>query len=473
MTYDPKTRRAFVVNAHAGAIDVLDLTDPKNIKKINSISVKPYGKSVNSAAFKNGLLAAAVEADPKQDPGLVVFFDAEGAYINRVRVGPQPDMVCFTPDGRYVLTANEGEPDHGYRNDPEGSVTIIDLSAGPAKARSGTADFKAFDKETLVKKGVRVSHPRATAAMDLEPEYIAVSPDGRTAYVILQENNALAVVDIPGARVVDLLPLGLKNWKDRGLSLDASDKDKKINLKPWPVFGCYMPDAAAAMTVGGHTYILTANEGDSREYDNYEDEIRLNKAELDPGVFPAGRDLQNKKKLGRLKIIKDLSDTDNDQKVDRIVAFGGRSFSIWDEEGNQVFDSGDDFEKILAEKAPEMFNAANDKNKFDDRSDDKGPEPEGVVIGAIGEKQYAFIGLERVGGIMVYDVTDPLRPKFIDYANNRIWTGDPEKGTAGDLAPEGLCFVPARDSPNGKDLLIVANEVSGTTTVYEVLSGKN
>ena len=93
-------------------------------------------------------------------------------------------------------------------------------------------------------------------------------------------------------------------------------------------------------------------------------------------------------------------------------------------------------------------------------------------MGTIGEKTFAFIGLERMGGIMVYDVTDPAAPVFVDYYNSRSdWsTEDVESvaGSAGDLGPEGLKFVPAAQSPNGQPLLIVGNEVSGTTSVYDL-----
>ena len=40
--------------------------------------------------------------------------------------------------------------------------------------------------------------------------------------------------------------------------------------------------------------------------------------------------------------------------------------------------------------------------------------------------------------------------------------------TAGDLGPEGLVFIPAAQSPNGRPLLVVGNEVSGTTAVLQL-----
>ncbi|RMF25831.1 MAG: PEP-CTERM sorting domain-containing protein, partial [Cyanobacteria bacterium J083] len=217
------------------------------------------------------------------------------------------------------------------------------------------------------------------------------------------------------------------------------------------------------------TYIVTANEGDSRDYEGFSEETRVKNLDLDPIIFPNASQLQAEQVLGRLKTTNTLGDLDNDGDVDRIYAFGGRSFSILDEDGKIVFDSGDEFAKIIAQQLPNDFNSDNDENNsFDQRSDDKGAEPEGITIGEIDGRIYAFIGLERIGGIMVYDVTNPLNPTFVIYVNNRDFTGEPELGTAGDLAPEGLLFISPTESPNHQPLLIVTNEVSGTTTLYSV-----
>ncbi|MFM7576255.1 MAG: choice-of-anchor I domain-containing protein, partial [Microcystaceae cyanobacterium] len=135
-----------------------------------------------------------------------------------------------------------------------------------------------------------------------------------------------------------------------------------------------------------------------------------------------------------------------------------------------VYDSGDDFEQITGTFFPDYFNASNSNNNFDNRSDDKGPEPEGLVLGEIEGRSYAFIGLERIGGVMVYDVSNPQTPQFVQYLNNRNFSVATNSPEAGDLGPEGLTFIKAEESPNGKALLVVANEVSGTTTIYEINS---
>jgi len=260
--------------------------------------------------------------------------------------------------------------------------------------------------------------------------------------------------------------LGLITLTPSGL--DASNEDGAINIRPWPVHGMYMPDAIAAYEVDGATYLLTANEGDSRDYDGFSEEIRVADLVLDWAHFPDAAELQKEENLGRLLSTTAGTDTNGDGLADRILTLGGRSFSIWNADGDLVFDSGNQFETILAGIYPDDFNANGENDTFDDRSDDKGPEPETVVVGQVGEATYAFIGLERIGGVMVYDITDPMQPHYVTYANNRDFSGDAEAGTAGDLAPEGLVFVPAEESPTQSPLLIVANELSGSTTVWAI-----
>ncbi|MEC4985303.1 MAG: choice-of-anchor I family protein [Oscillatoria sp. PMC 1068.18] len=293
-----------------------------------------------------------------------------------------------------------------------------------------------------------------------KPEGLALLPDGTLA--VLNDN------DFGQEAGTEAIELGLISFP-LGNTLDVSDADGEINLANYPIFGMLQPDAIDTFEIGGQTYIISANEGDARDYDGFSEEARVADLVLDPEAFPNAEQLQQDEVLGRLQVTTELGDLDGDGDYDELYAFGGRSFSIFDEFGNLVFDSGDDFEQIIAEQLPEFFNSDNDDNdSFDSRSDAKGPEPEGVVTGEIGDRTFAFIGLERVGGIMVYEVTDPQQPEFVQYLNNRNFSVDAEAANAGDLGPEGLVFIPAEDSPNGEPLLVVANEVSGTTTIYEI-----
>lgn len=480
--YDPATKRLFVVNGANGTVDVLDLTTPSAPTKVGTISVTTLGASVNSVAVHDGLVALAIEATVKTNPGVVALYKASDlSFLHSVTVGALPDMLTFTPDGKKILVANEGEPNsYGQVDsvDPEGSISIITVNR-TGLSTVATAAFTAYigQEAALRAQGIRIFGPGANAAQDLEPEYITVVPDGTKAYVTLQENNALAVVDIGTAQVTNLLPLGTKTFNLAGAGLDASDEDGGTNtnsgtptilIKPQPVKGMYQPDAIASYGVGGVTYLITANEGDARDYLGFTEEVRVRAhfaLGLDPLIFADAANLVFDSNLGRLKVTSTpnggQSGKDGAGVGTEIHAFGGRSFSIWKTDGTRVFDSGDELEQRTKALSEALFNASHDNNTLDARSTAKGPEPEGVVLGTFGAKTFAFIGLERVGGVMVYDVSNPNSPTFVTYLNTR-------NALTGDRGPEGLALIKATQSPNGKPLLVVGNEVSGTTAIYQI-----
>lgn len=576
--FDAASRRAFVVNAQSGKLDVLDLSDPKKPRKVGEVdgtSVLARGE-VNSVAVQKGLVAIAIQAQPKTDAGRVALYRAADLQLlGSVPVGALPDMLVFTPDGKTVLVANEAEPSDDYQSDPEGSISLVDVST-PSRPTVRTADFKAFNGRAteLAAKGVRLLGPsadgtgKATVAQDLEPEYISVSPDGKTAWVSLQENNALAIVDLAKATVTDIVPLG---YKDHGLAanaLDVADSDGKnpvIQIATAPnVLGMYQPDAIAAYQAGdGQTYVVSANEGDARAWGEgtpayfgngakgpgdvtkgFVEEWRvkhlvhkdgfLRRADddlpahlialakgnggalLNPahfawcGAVPGDpKTCRDDDKLGRLKIswtqgyqthadgspvwynAQGVADANGNRLMyDKLYAYGGRSISIWNAQGVQVWDSGAAIEQFLASDACKLgakrdsacstyFNTGHDATaKLDARSSAKGPEPEGLALGTIGSKTFAFVGLERMGGVLVFDITDPKAPHRVDYLNTREnWgtvfsaTAAPALDSVGDLGPEGLAFIAAKDSPNGKPLLLVGNEVSGSTAVFQINLG--
>ena len=481
VAYDKVSKRLFIANSVANRIDIVDFTNPAAPVAISSISVSALGGSINSVAVNNGVLAAAIENTNKVLNGKIVFFDANGTKLSEVTTGALPDMIVFSPDGRYVLTANEGEPNDDYSVDPEGSVTIVDLSGGIAALTQSavtTVGFTNFNgqKDALRAAGVRLYGRKggvangSSVAEDLEPEYITFSADGQTAYVTLQENNALAVVNVMDKTVSSIKPLGLKNHNTDATPLDPTDQGGIPALQKLPVFGMYQPDAIASFSSGGQTYLVTANEGDAREYAALTEDVRLGAAAyvLDPATFPNAADLKNNLLLGRLNVTNQTGDTDGDGDFDQIHAHGARSFSIFDASGTLVWDSGDQLERITRTQVPLLFNATNnDANPAPkNRSDDKGPEPEGVTTATINGKIYAFITLERIGGVMVYDVTTPTAPKFVTYTVNR--TAPTATAATDDRGPEGIIYIAPADSPNGKGLVLLANEVSNSVSVYQV-----
>jgi hypothetical protein len=468
--YDAASKKLFVVNGALASLDVLDLTNPAQptlLKTITMSSLWDGAGAANSVAIHQGMVALAVQALDKTQPGrLIVLRASDYAVLGTAVVGALPDMVTFTPDGKTLLLANEGEPNsYGQPDsvDPEGSISVVDVS-GLSLASSNvvltakTADFKSFNdqKDALIASGVRIFGPGATVAQDIEPEYITVLADGKTAYVTLQENNAMAIVDIATAKVTAIKPFGYKDHSLAGNGLDASDRDSAINIKTWPVLGMYLPDAIASYSVAGQTYLITANEGDARaDWPGYTEEASVKDLPLSPALLPFKTDAQ----LGRLNVTTSQGAVSG--VYEKLYSYGTRSFSIWNAQGQQVFDSGDQLEQLTKDLPQVKFNASHENNTQDNRSDNKGPEPEGVIVAQFGQKHYAFIGLERVGGVMVYDVSNPARPVYETYINTR-------NGDRGDLGPEGMHFVPADKSPNGKPLLVVGNEVSGTTVIYQI-----
>lgn len=482
--FDPFTHRLFVTAPSTNEIDVLDISNPESPLLKFSILINSV-RRVNSVAASNGIVAVAASNSVRGENGFVVFLDAmRGTELNRVQVGVQPDMITFSPDGTKLLTANEGEPLEEYTIDPLGSVSVVDLRSGSpddvvrlTQSQVTTINFTSFNssKDTLQEKGIRIFGKvndldgeflrPSTVAEDLEPEYIAVTPDSRLAYINMQENNAAAILDLATMELTNIFPFGFKDHSMEEQGLDASDRDGVVNIKTWPVMGMYQPDAIAAYETLGRTYIVGANEGAHRRDI---ESARVAHVDLDPASYPNAETLQADENMGRLQASTLTGDFDGDGDIDQIFSYGARSFGIWDEFGNLVFDSGEDFERITAEVLGENFNANSSRNdSFDDRSDDQGPEPQSLAIGKIDDRVYAFIGLEKVGGVMMYDITSPHSAFFVRYLNTRDFTSE-DILQAGDVGPEGSTFIAADQSPSGEPLLAVAHEVSGTITIHTV-----
>jgi hypothetical protein len=508
-----KSRQLFVVNAESGSVNVFRLLASGKLEPVTVLDAAADvgGRlgAVNSVSIHNGKLAVAVEGKPATEKGVIAIYNtATLKLFGSVPVGALPDMVAFSPDGRWVVVANEGEPNDDYTIDPEGTVSIIDFRNGwngktvrhvhfrdwnVGGAREGElpklkAGGLRFAGRVTLSVDPYQSRP-ATFAEDMEPEWVEISEDSTTAFVCLQENNAIAEIDLATAQVKRLIPLGYKDHGVVGNELDASDRDGGIHIRSWPgLMGVYQPDTIRLFETEGNRFLLTANEGDSRvrpyadgmvagidEGGLYSDEAVISDWPLQGSVW---EDLAGPESLGRLLLVRDLVDANLDSEgcPTKLFSFGGRSFSIFDaRSGELVFDSGSDFERITAERYPKHFNASNDSTTFDKRSRSKGPEPEGMAIGRIDNRTYAFIGLERIGGIMIYEISDPRKPRFVSYHNNRNFDVSPvlDDGSsnpqAGDSGIEGLIFIAADESPTQTPLIVAGNETSGTTTVWSIV----
>ncbi len=452
--FDPISNRLFTVNVESNEVSVHNISDVYNAVSEPSISMSAFG-APNSVAVSEGRLAVAVEAPIKQNPGQILLYNTSDlSLIDQFTVGALPDMVTFSKDGNLILSANEGEPDDDYLVDPLGTISIIDLNDDSVT----TLDFTAFNAQeaSLESQGFRVFGPNADLASDVEPEYIAVSDDSQYAWVVLQENNGIAKVNLVSKSIESIFPLGYKDYNNPMNSIDASDKDDVNELKNWPVYGMYQPDGITYVKIDGVEYIISANEGDSRDYDGFSEEERGEDLTLDPTVFPASEDFQNETKLGRLKVTTTLGDTDNDGDYDEIYNYGARSFSMWSPNGALIYDSGNDISEYVLSQTPDRFNWDFEDNETDKRSDDKGAEPEAVEVLKINEKTVLFVGLERNCQVMVFDISNPTSPVFIQFLQQSY-----------DFAPEGVLAVSADDSPTGKALVIISNEGSGTISIYE------
>jgi hypothetical protein len=469
--FDPTTQRLFSVNGLSGGIDVWDFSSPALPIRTHTVALGAFGVGATSVAYANGYIVAAVEATVRQNPGSVVFIKSNTLdIVGSVTVGALPDMICVTPDGSKVLTANEGEPNASYTDNPNGSVSIIDISGGipsVTQANVTTVDFTGLAPSAIDPQIIAIG-PAASLAADIEPEYIAVSADSAKAYVACQESNALATLDLASGQFTQLKWLGVKDHAAPGNGLDPSDSDGGNLIANWPVFGMYQPDSIALLTVAGQTYILGANEGDVREYTAYVESARVGALNLDPTAFPNAAALKATTALGRLNVTKSRGDIDGDGDYDALYSFGARSMTLWRPDGSLVWDSGDLFEQVTAVTYPTRFNASNTNNTRDNRSDDKGPEPEAITTGVVAGRTYAFVGLERVGGVFAFDVSDPAAPEYQLYVNSRDFSAATNTAAAGDLGPEGAIFIPAAQSPNGRNLLVLSNEISGTLSVWAI-----
>jgi len=444
--YCEKTKKLFTVNnSGVNQIDVIDITDPTKPTKIGKIDLVAYEGAANSVSVFDGKLAVALESTAnKQGNGKVAVFNtSDYSLIKQVTVGALPDMITFSPDGKYIMTANEGEPNTDYSQDPNGTISIIETSTYTVT----TLDFASFSGQAaaLAKDGFRISKAAKSFAQDIEPEYITISDDSKTAWVTLQENNGVAKVDLTSKTITAIYPLGFKDFNTAENAIDVSDSDDKIAFNPWKVKGMFMPDAISHFSANNVPYFVTANEGDAREYTANTDIKRMKSLKLDATLFPDAATLKLDANLGRLNLVTDMGDTDGDGDLDEIVSFGARSFSIWNgNTGKIVYDSKNDVDK-----------KTNELGTYDDkRSDDKGSEPEAVYVAKMGSQNILFVGLERSDAFMTYDVTNPNSPQYLQ----TVKTGD---------APEGLLFIPASKSPTKRSLLIVSSEGDGTVKIYQ------
>ncbi|MFP7655800.1 choice-of-anchor I family protein [Chryseobacterium proteolyticum] len=472
VVHDPATQRLFTISSLTDVFDIIDFSTPTAPVVIKTVNMASYG-GITSIAVKNGIIAVSSPNVNPQQNGAVIFFDINGNFLKQVTVGALPDMITFTPDGTKVITANEGEPNDAYTVDPEGSISIIDISGGInnlTQSQVTTLNFTNFNTQesSLFATGLRKVRATSTLAQDLEPEYVTVSSDSQKAWVTLQENNGIAEVNLVTKSITSIWGLGKKDMSLPGNGFDASDNNGEVLIANWPVKTFYTPDAVQNYKAGNTNYIVTANEGDEKDLSGFSERttVGANGYPLDATNFPNSSILKASHNLGRFRVTNVNGNTDGDAEYEEINAMGARSFSIFNADTKQiVYDSGDQFERYIAYSHPLIFNADNESNAVKSRSRAKGPEPEGVALGTINGQTFAFITLERTGGVMVYNITDPNNVTFTDYKNSRSTSA-----YGGDNGPEGIIYIAPQNTATGKGYVVIANEISGTLSMYEVVT---
>ena len=458
VSYNSDNGKAYIVNGQQGLLNVVNVNEDGSLTTENTIEVQnlidgfAYGDMTSVAVDTvNDHVIIALQAADYTAAGRIAVLDYEGNLVASYETGVQPDMVTVSSDGKWILTADEGEPREGYgpgTTDPAGSVTLVNTETEEVRV----AGFAGFDSSVLAGQGIlfnKVDGQILSASADLEPEYIALDPDGTKAYVSLQEANAIATLDIEEGTFTSVKSLGFQDLSAEENRVDLSeDGEYKASVYPHTV-GVRMPDGISAFEVNGVTWLATANEGDAREWGEFSNEAKEDIADAEGIVAEGVRVLDHSVTAG-------LEDGIN-------YVYGSRSFTIYNADTMEpVYDSANEFESRTASYLSAWFNCSNDDIEIDSRSAKKGVEPETVTVEQIGSRWYAFVGLERIGGVMVYDVTDPASASYVNYVNTRDFSSD----VSGDVAPEGLAFIPAEESASGYPILLAACEVSGTAAAY-------
>ena len=495
-TYHAGSKRIFATNGVKNTIDIFDISDVANPKKVGSVALSPYGNDVTSVAAGKDVVVAVVNVSdkfsatgvPTTTNGKIVVFDTAGKVLSSPDVlGVLPDSVSFAPNGTTALVAIEAQPvcakddpataakedaDYTKASDPVGGVTVVDLS-DPAAPVLKFAGFDQFTVSEMRAKGIAVSSVVNNVSKDFEPEF-ASAIDNNYAYVTIQEANAIGKLNIQTA-TFESITRAFES-KVSQVARDTSDRDSGAGPRTYAnVVGASQPDAIAGFKMGSGNYFITANEGDAREYTCLNDDFRAASLKVDPRRFADWKTLSGSAALGRAKVNPTIGDRDGDGDIDTIHLRGSNSMTMY-RNGLAIWDSAD----LLDQIQTAAFGVANingshslssDKATMNyvgqDRSDDKGSEPEGVAVGMVGDRRIAVLGLERMSALAVFDITKPRVPVFIEWLQMLPAKATPAKDVKY-WSPEGIVFVPADKSPSGKALIITSYELSGSLSIHQI-----
>ena len=495
-TYHAGSKRIFATNGVKNTIDIFDISDVANPKKVGAVALSPYGNDVTSVAAGKDVVVAVVNVSdkfsatgvPTTTNGKIVVFDTDGKVLSSPDVlGVLPDSVTFAPNGTTALVAIEAQPvcakddpataakeetDYTKASDPVGGVTVVDLT-NPASPVLRFAGFNQFSVADMRAKGIAVSSVVNNVAKDFEPEFVT-AVDNNYAYVTIQEANAIGRLNIKSATFESVTRAFESNLSI--VSRDTSDRDAGAGPRTYKnVVGASQPDAIAGFTIGSGQYFVTANEGDAREYTCLNDDLRGSALKVDARRFPDWKALSGSAALGRAKVNPTIGDKDGDGDIDTIHLRGSNSMTMY-RNGLVIWDSAN----LLDQIQTQAFGVANingshslssDKSTMNyvgqDRSDDKGSEPEGVAVGMVGDRRIAILGLERMTALAIFDITVPGNPIFQEWLQMLPTKATPAKEVK-HFSPEGIVFVPADKSPSGKALIITSYELSGSLSIHQI-----
>ncbi len=470
ISFDHTVQQLYSVNQQANGFEIIDYSDIYKPNVLQTVDVSGFISKIRCIESASGFVFVAGDGSSAQLPGKLLIYTSNGVYRKQLSLGVTPDRMKFSHDDISLIIANEGIPDANYSTDPPGTVNIINTAAGVnfiTQADVKTVDFTRLDTTNYDPLIHIYSNAGQNPSEDVEPEAIAFSSDNQTAYIVLQENNAVAVVDIPSAKIDTVLGLGYRDYGMKGL--DASDQANSIMIDTYQgLYGIHQPSDIESFSHAGSDFTFSVNQGAPREYSGFNESVRVKNQPVDPSKFTNLSHLLQDTVLGRLFITSVFGDHNGDFLHDSLLSFGSRSVSIWDSSGTEIWNSGDQIAQLLASTHAVNFNSsANSNNSYKLQSDNMGAEPSAVAIGEVDGNRYAFVSLYQMGGILVYDISDPYNPQFELFELNRDFNLPANDPMAGDLGPIDLEFVPASRTNLNIALLFVANQVSGTINVYQ------
>lgn len=514
--YDHQNQILYVVGGTSRLLHMIDISDPFNPTLVHNHQFSSSDGIPLDVAVCGTEVAVAL-ASPIKDvyEGHVYFFKtfipgSSFEYASKITVGSHPHMLTYDGSCAELLVANSGRPGKDASNvflDPEGTViTISRSSAGNAVERF--TDFNAFNTRTdirLVSENVpRTTWPIKdkvpTVASDVEPQYIAVTPDNKEAYVVLQKNSAIARMSIRTGQLTNIYSLPSKDWTDK--VMDPSDLDGGIHLRQFPFKSTLQPSVAKVIGVGSSQYLITANEGMTTSFTNslhgftWSDNGRASTlksgSKFDPLYIQNDtfyEYLGTNSKAGRTTV----SSIDGyDLRLAKITVphhFGGRGFSIFKTNnfGQPVYDSGDTMEKAVAMFMPNVFNGdctsntittKSPENEKDSSSDDMGLKLNAMDVVTDNGVTYMLLGSETVGALFLYTIkTDnttsghpepTMESVYRAGLTDFVWSELYQMEQAGDAGISNIGFIPSSKHQQNKTFAYVIGSRSGSVSLYEI-----